>query len=141
MKKFVIFTLVLVLLAVSVVPAYAASQTRGKHGNVNKNQVKQHGKMPFALAGTIASLDPVAGTVTVTVVCGNKLVKPYIGQDLTLQTINTTRFLLRNPDGTATPITFDDLVVGQNVSSNGKLADNVWTANRITVGADLNCLP
>jgi len=141
MKKLVILTLVLVLLAVSVVPAYAASRTRDQNGAGNKIQVKQHGKMPFALAGTIASIDPVARTVTVTVACGNKLVKPYIGQDLAIQTTNATRFLLRNPDGTATPITFEDLAVGQNVSSNGKLANNVWTANRITVGAGLNCLP
>ena len=141
MKKFIILTLILVLLAVSVVPAYAASQTRDQNGVGKKIQVKQHGKMPFALAGTIASIDPAVRTVTVTVACGNKVGKPYIGQDLTLQTTVTTRFLLRNPDGIATPITFEDLAVGLNVSSNGRLANNVWTANRITVGADLNCLP
>jgi len=141
MKKLIILTLVLVLLAVSVVPAYAASRTRDQNGAGNKIQVKQHGKMPFALAGTIASVDPAARTVTVTIACGNKLVKPYIGQDLILQTTAATRFLLRNPDGKATPITFEDLAVGQNVSSNGRLANDMWTANRITVGADLNCLP
>ena len=141
MKKLIILTLVLVLLAVSVVPAYAASRTRDQNGAGNKIQVKPHGKMPFALAGTIASIDPLARTVTVTVACGNKVVKPYIGQDLILQTTAATRFLLRNPDGKATPITFEDLAVGQNVSANGKLADNVWTASRITVGASLICLP
>jgi len=141
MKKFVILTLVLVLLAVSVVPAYAARGTREQNGAANKIQVKQHGKMPFALAGTIANIDPAARTITVTVVCGNKLVKPYIGQDLILQTTAATRFLLRNLDGKATPITFEDLAIGQNVSSNGRLANDMWTANRITVGADLNCLP
>jgi heme/copper-type cytochrome/quinol oxidase subunit 2 len=80
MKKFVILTLVLVLLAVSVVPAYAASRTRDQNGAGNKIQVKPHGKMPFALAGTIASIDPVARTITVTVACGNKVVQPYIGR-------------------------------------------------------------
>jgi len=141
MKKFIVLALVLVLLAVSVVPAYAANGTRARTGQIAGNGFGKGGKMPYALAGTIASIDPVARTVTVTVACGNKVVKPHIGQDLAIQTTDATRFLLRNPDGTATPITFEDLAVGQNVSSNGKLANNVWTANRITVGADLNCLP
>ena len=141
MKKFFILTLVLVLLAISVVPAYAANQRRAQNAHENNGQVRQHGKMPYALAGVIASLDPVTRTVTVTVACGNKVVKPYIGQDLTLQTTDKTRFLLRNPDGTATPISFEDLEIGQNVSSQGKFASSVWTAIRITVGAELNCLP
>jgi hypothetical protein len=141
MKKIVVLALVLALLAISAVPALAAGRAHAKNGQIAGNEYGKGGKMPFALAGTIASIDPVARTVTVTVACGNKLVKPYIGQDLTLQTTDATRFLLRNPDGTATPITFEDLTVGQNVSSNGKLVNNVWTANRITVGADLNCLP
>ena len=141
MKKIVVLTLVFALLAITAVPALAAGGIQSRNGRGGGNEYGTGGKMPFALAGTIASIDPAARTVTVTVACGNKLVKPYIGQDLTLQTTAATRFLLRNPDGTATPITFEDLAVGQNVSSNGKLANNVWTANRITVGADLNCLP
>ena len=141
MKKIVVLALVLALLAISAVPALASGRAHSKNGQIARNEYGKAGKMPFALAGTIASIDPVARTVTVTVACGNKLVKPYIGQDLTLQTTIATRFLLRNPDGYATPITFEDLAVGQNVSSNGNLADNVWIATRITVGAELNCLP
>jgi hypothetical protein len=141
MKKFLVLTLVLVFLTVSAVPAYAANRKRAQNAHEYNGQVRQQGKMPYALAGTIASLDPVTRIVTVTVACGNKVVKPYIGQNLTLQTTDLTRFLLRNPDGTATPIDFEDLEIGQNVSSRGKLAGNVWTAIRITVGAELNCLP
>jgi hypothetical protein len=141
MKKYFVLVLVLVLLAVTVIPAYAANGTRARNGHGDGNSFGKGPKMPFALAGIIASIDPDARTVTVTVACGNKLVKPYIGQALTLQTTDATRFLLRNPDGYATPITFAELAVDQKISSNGRLANNVWTADRITVGADLNCLP
>jgi len=141
MKKIVVLTLVFALLAVTAVPALAAGGTQSRNGRGGGNEYGKGGKMPFALAGTIASIDPAARTVTVTVVCGNKLVKPYIGQDLILQTTAATRFLLRNPDGNATTMTFEDLAIGQKVSSNGRLTDQVWTASRITVGADLNCLP
>jgi len=141
MKKIIVLTLVLALLSITAVPALAAGRAHVRNGQSAGGEVGKGGKMPFALAGTIASIDPAARTVIVTVACGSKLVKPYIGQDLTLQTTAATRFLLRNPDGSATPITFEDLAVGQNVSANGKLADNVWTASRITVGASLICLP
>ncbi len=141
MKKIFVIALVFVLLAVTTVPALAADRTQIRNGHAAGVDFRKVGKMPFALAGTIASLDPVARTITVNVACGNILVKPYIGQDLILQTIGTTRFLLRNPNGTATPITFEDLAIGQNVSSQGNIGDNKWTTSRITVGAELNCLP
>ena len=79
--------------------------------------------------------------VTVTVACGNRLVKTYVGQDVTLLTAANTRFLLRNPDGTATPLAFEDLEVGQNISSHGTFTDGIWAATRVTVGATLSCLP
>lgn len=66
--------------------------------------------------------------------------RDYIGYDLTVRTTAATRFLLKTPSGTV-PITFADLRVGQNVSVYGTLANGVWTASRITVGADLSCLP
>ena len=141
MKKLFVLTLVLALVAATVVPALAAGSPPARNGCGSEGYAGKGGSMPFALAGTIASLDPVARTVTVTIACGNLLVKPLIGQDLTLQTTDATRFLLRNPGGTATPITFADLAVGQKVSANGRLANNVWTAGRITVGAKLTCLP
>jgi len=141
MKKFFVLTLVLALLAVTVIPALAAGGAPAGNGRGGGGGTGKGGNAPFALAGTIASLDPAARTVTVTVACGNKLVKLFIGQNLTIQTTDATRFLLRNPDSTATPITFADLAVGQKVSVYGQLANNVWTASRITVGADLTCLP
>jgi hypothetical protein len=134
MKKLFVLTLVLVLLAGMAIPALAAGP--GRAGGPAKG-----GKAPFALSGVITGIDPSAGTVTVTVACGNTLVKPYIDQPLNLQTTDTTRILLRNPDSKATQITFNQLEVGQYVSVQGRLVKNVWTATRLTVGAKLTCLP
>lgn len=139
MKKLILFALVVTLLAVSIAPALAAGATPISVGG-NGNGERKGGGV-FALAGTISAVDSAAGTVQVAVVCGNNLVTPYIGQTLTLQTSGTTRFLLQNPDGTATPITFNDLAVGQNVSGNGRFQNNTWVTSRITVGASLTCTP
>ncbi len=144
MKKFAVLTLVVVMLALSVVPAFAKgpAQARGTGmGTCTGTQAGAGVSTPYALSGTISAMDAENRTVTVTVVCGNRLAKPYVGQDVTLLTTSATRFLLRNADGTITPITFEDLVVGQNVSSHGTLVDNVFTAVRVTSGALLNCLP
>jgi hypothetical protein len=141
MKKLFILTVLMVLLAIAVTPALAAG---GPHGGYARGAGMGAGKNApanLALAGTIASLDPGAQTVTVKVVSGNILVKDYIGQNLTFQTNDSTRFLLRNQDGYATPVTFSDLVVDQKVSVNGELANGVWTATRITIGAKLVHLP
>jgi hypothetical protein len=143
MKKLLVLTIVMALLAATAVPAFAAGGPPPGNGNGNGGggDTGKTSRRQFALVGTITELDPEALTVTVLVASGNKLVKPYIGQELTLQTIEVTRFLLRNPDGVATPISFDDLAVGQAISANGQLVSNVWTTERITVGADLSCLP
>lgn len=131
MKKYLTFGLVLILLAITAVPAFAAATSPDDGG------IRLGGNSPFALAGKISALDPAARTVTVSVITGNKWVKPFIGKTLTLQTADTTRFLLRNPAGTATLITYNDLVAGQSVSVSGVVSANVWTAQRITVGAAL----
>ncbi len=89
---------------------------------------------PFNLVGTITGIGD--STVTVQVASGNRLVKDFIGQTLTIQTTPSTRYLLRTSTETV-PITFADLQVGQKVSVQGTLADGVWTARRITVGAAL----
>jgi hypothetical protein len=134
MKKLLILTLALALLTVSVIPALAA-------GPRHPDGRERGEKAPFALSGVITGIDLPTGTVIVTVACGNKLVKAYIGQPLSLQTAAKTRLLLRNPGGKATPITFNQLEVGQYVSVQGRVSSNVWTATRLTVGAELNCLP
>jgi hypothetical protein len=130
MKKIVSMSIALFLLVVTVMPALAASESAiAKRG-------------PFSLVGKISAIDAAAGTVTVTVLKGNKLVQPYLGQAVTLQTTVTTRYLYKaSATAVATPITFADLKVGDPVSVNGTLANGIWTATRITVGAKLSCFP
>lgn len=128
MKKIAWLCVIVGLLAVTAMPTLAAG------GPPPGGKSSKGARAPFALAGTITE---ISGTgVTVQVVSGNRLVKDYIGQSLPLQTTSKTRYLLKTPSGTV-PITFADLEVGQDISVNGTLADNVWTANRITVGASL----
>jgi hypothetical protein len=127
MKRFIFVLLALVVIAASVSPAYASGET-------------YKGRGVFALVGKITAIDTANATVTVKVITGNTLVKPYIGKELVIKTTATTRFLYKTGT-TITPITFADLVVGKPVSVNGILANSTWTAQRITIGAKLSCLP
>ena len=88
----------------------------------------------FTLAGKITAIN--GNVVTVQVVSGNPIARPYVGQTVALQTTAATRFLQVTASGTVV-ITLADLQVGQNVSAQGKLANNVWTTDRITVGAKI----
>ena len=127
MKKSLVVLMVVALFLVSAVPALAA------RGQPPQPPARNRGGM-FTLAGTITAID---GTVvTVQVVGGNPLVKPYVGQTLALQTLESTRFLQVTATGTVV-ITLADLAVGQNVSAQGSLVNNVWVTGRITVGAKI----
>jgi hypothetical protein len=176
MKKFAVISLVVIMLALSVVPAFAkgpaqnsgsgigictgtqsgtgtgAQYGAGSGAQDNLGSANQYGYVsgmhngfgiatPYEFSGTITAVDDVNYAITVSVVCGNSLANPYIGQEVTVQTTSTTRFLLQNADGTVTPITFDYLEVGQNVSSHASLVDGTFMATRITSGASLSCRP
>jgi hypothetical protein len=161
MKKLFVFMLVLALLAGMTTPAFAAGGSNGNggtggngngdggdgesggdaNGSGTGTSSGKGGKMPSVLIGTITGLDPVNRTVTVTVVSANTAAKDTIGQTITFMTSVSTCFVLRNPDGLGTPITYEELAVGQNVSVAGVLSETGWTATRITVGAELLCLP
>ena len=127
MKKSLVVLMVVALLAVSAVPAFAARGVPPQPPTPNKGGL-------FTLVGTIAAID--GSVVSVTVVNGNPIAKPYVGQTVALQTTAATRFLLTTPTGTVV-ITLADLQVGQNVSAQGKLANGTWTASRITAGAKI----
>lgn len=127
MKKSLVVLMVVALLAISATPAFAA------RGVPPQPPVSNRGGL-FTLAGTITAID--GNVVTVSVVSGNPVVKPYLGQAVALQTTATTRFLQVTPTGTVV-ITLADLEVGQNVSAQGTLVSGVWTANRITAGAKI----
>ena len=162
MKKLFGFVLVLGLLAVMVTPAFAAcpngnGDNGGQGGNgggnggggvtVNGNGTAtgtssgKSGKMPNVLIGTITAIDPLTRTVTVNVLSANIAAKDYLGQTITFATTESTSLVLRISDGTTTPITFEDLAVGLNVSVAGVLSEAGWTAARITVNPDLICVP
>lgn len=117
----------------AVTPAFAAGQGPGQGQGSQKGP-----RGTFALVGMISAIG--SNTVTIQVIRGNNLVKPYIGQQLTVTVNAATRYLFK--DGTTTtPIKFTDLKVGDPVSANGTVANGVWTTKRITVGASLSCLP
>lgn len=123
MKRWLLFMLVFGLLFTAVTPAYAA----GKSPRSN-----------FTLTGRITAIGN--STVTIQVLAGNKIVKPFVGKELTVTVTDSTRFLFN--DGTVTkPITFTDLKIGDPVSVHGKFANDVWTVSRITVGAKLTHFP
>ena len=123
MKRWLLFVLLFGLLFATVIPVSAA-------GNGSRSN--------FTLVGRITAIGD--GTVTVQVLAGNKLAQPKIDQALAVAVTDSTRFLLN--DGTVvTPITFADLKVGDAVSVHGTLANDVWTASRITVGAKLIHFP
>ena len=126
MKKSLVVLMVVALLAVSAVPALA-----GKGGPPTPPTPPPAKGGQFTLVGTIAAIN--GSVVTVKAVSGNPIVKPFIGQNVALQTTSTTRFL-RAP---AVVITLADLQVGDSVSTQGQLANGLWAASRITVGAKI----
>jgi hypothetical protein len=123
MKKLFVISLIVALFLATAVPALAAGGPRG-------------GSASFTAAGVITALDGSTQTVTLRVVSGNPLAQPWIGQPLTVQTNGATLFLMKTSAGTVA-IAFSDLAAGQNISVQGSVVDNVWTAQRITVGAQL----
>ena len=155
MKKIVVLTILVALLAVAVTPVFAGNGTPNNGdqtgtgtgvGTGNGNYYQNAGESFFSLVGPITALDPATGTVTITVAAGSYLVHEFIGTDVVVATTEETRILMAcntdEVDCTATAVTFAELVVGQNVSVKGLIdadGDEVldWTAQRITIGAAL----
>jgi hypothetical protein len=123
MKRFLPFMLSLVLALTLFTPVLAAGK----------------GNSPFTLVGKITAIDPASRSITVQVLRGNVLVKPYLGQAVSITTTMATQF--RYTDGTVTTIIkFSDLKVGDAVSASGRFSGGIWIASRITMGAKLDCL-
>jgi hypothetical protein len=144
MKKLSILLLALVLMLTSAVPAFAAGGKPPVPPGPNPGPIEFHarfGMIHFALVGEITQVNLETGVVKVTVACGNFLVRPYLGQELSLKTNEGTRFLLRSDTGVVTPITLADLQVGDEVSAGGKLVDDNFKAARITVNPLMHCQP
>jgi hypothetical protein len=147
MKKIIVLLAVLALTFAVNTPASANGNGSGGKGPgkgsgtglfSGTNQIQQGQNGAVTITGTIAAIG--TDNVTINVVGGNKLVQPYLGTPLNLAVTSNTSFLLR--DGTTvTIIALMDLKVGQAVSANVTVINNIWTASRITVGASLTCLP
>lgn len=118
----------LVLLAVAVTPVMAGG---------GKNQIRWLGNV-FSLVGEVTELDEAAGTITVKVYNGNKLVQGYIGKELAVKTDEDTLFLQYGHEQGET-ITFAELEVGDYISINGHVVDGVFVAKRVTAGVPLDC--
>ncbi len=127
MKRWAILLLAAGMVAAIAAPALAAGSQPPK-------------RMPFNLVGRVTAVDAGAAAITVEVVRGNRVVRPFIGQTVTVQTTAATRFLRKTETGVVR-ITLADLQAGDAVSVQGTRTGEVWTASRITVGAHLSCLP
>lgn len=119
---------VVVLLAATVMPVMAEG---------GKNQIRWLGQV-FSLVGEVTALDGEAKTITVEVYSGSKLVKSYIGNELTITTKESTLFLLYGHAKGET-ITFADVAVGDYVSVSGNIVNDDFVAKRVTVDVPLNC--
>ncbi len=126
-----VIPLIVALLLTTAVPAFAMGRQPHRAGaRVNA------GSSVFTVAGVITSIDATARTVTLQVAAGDRFSKSLIGQPLTVQTGENTRFLLKTSSG-AMAVSFTDLAVDQKVSVQGYVLDDVYTAQRITIGASL----
>lgn len=120
MKKLAVSVLVLILLLASIVPV-----------NASRAKAVQRASAPTIYNGEILEVDDAARTVTMLVISGK-------GGDfeLLVATDATTRFRLKVADG-CTPITFDDLEVGQEIGITGRYVDGAFIAVRVTVQMDI----
>ncbi len=133
MKKLLVLLVVPLLALAAVIPA--AADLPNPHAN--QAAAAPHGN--FQLIGKITAFDPEANTITVLVVRGNKMVKQFIGTELTITVTTTTRFHFKKGMN-ATPTGIDGLVVGDPVSINGKIVDDVWTARLVNMTASLKSM-
>lgn len=98
----------------------------------------------FVLVGQVTAVDTAAGTITVQVHAGNRLVKDYLGKALMVATTKDTLFLLYG-DPKCQVITLEDVRIGAYVSINGIVVTGeggnaLFVANRVTVDAPLQVL-
>ena len=131
MKKLLLFSLVIVLVLVSTLPAAPVSAMSEKCANV----VNLKGTLRFALAGRVRAVDTLNRTVTVEILAGNRIAKKCLGEYIVLDTTANTRFLYSG--GAKSSIA--NLSWGDPVSANGKVdkLTGEWVARRISEGASL----
>jgi len=138
--KLTLVILVVLAILVAATPALAAGQgEQNRQTNEHRNRAGGQpeilpGKPLFSLTGTITALG--VDSITVLVGNGNRLAKPYIGQELVVLVTENTRYRQWTPDG-CVPIEFGDVQVGDTISIQGSASEGVFTARRVTV--DVPC--
>ena len=134
MKKFLVLSLVILMLAMNALPALAVDYTADGCQNIAPFK----GTLRLALAGYIRGIDTAHDSVIVEVKVGNRLGELCLDEEVLIETKVDTRFLLSG----GTEIEFSDLKVGDPVSVNGLIKPDIdddgfleWVADRITKGA------
>jgi len=136
-KKWMLLILVVLAMTIASTPALAAgsgSQNRQENQHRYELGPQPNNRYAFALTGTVTAIG--TDSITVLVHNGNRLVKPYIGQELVVQVTDTTRFRQWTPEG-CIPIAFEDVEVGDTTSIQGTVSEEVFIAARVTV--DVPC--
>lgn len=147
-KRALVVTLVVVVILVSALPAWADFGVppappgngpvtgRFQHRNVVNRWQTATGQQYFALVGIVTAVD--AEAITVEVHNGNRFVKPFLGEELTIQLAETTVYQKWTENGCVTA-TFEDVAVDGAVSIRGTVEDEVFTASTVTVAVPLDC--
>jgi hypothetical protein len=136
-RKLAVLVLAVLVALLAASPALAAGPGGGGREQQHRNGSSQGGwpfRQWFSLVGVITGLD--SGSITVQIYNGNRLVQPYIGQELTVEVTGTTRYRQWLPGG-CVAISFDDVKVGDTTSVQGVAAEGTFTAQRVTV--DVPC--
>jgi len=124
MKKLLIVVILLALMVATVIPVLAAPEEL------------KGGQNRYVVAGIVTAVDTGAKTLTIHVVLANKKAKSYIGQDLTIQTLDTTYFVEKTGHGKV-KITLADLSPNDTVRVKGRVIDSVFYAFKVKAGVHL----
>jgi hypothetical protein len=127
-----IAAIVVALIAVAALPAAAEG---------DKNRYRRLGNV-FGLVGEGTAVDADAGTITIEVMSGSKLVKVAMNIEVTLTTNDDTRFIQYiGPE--CEEAAFEDVEIGDFISANGLVLTEgdttVFLASRVTIDIPLDC--
>ena len=148
-KQIVLLTVAVILILTIASPALAAGKGQGpgqapgsgqeqgaghRYQRTEQNQPELPGRQYFALVGVISGLSSDA--ITVEIHNGNRFVKPYVGEALTVQLDSSTVYQRWTPEG-CVPIGFGEITIGDTTSIHGSVSEGDFLAERVTVDVPL----